>query len=65
MCKNKFKAEDKKHPGLIDDALKNSVAVGAFYCANDISDIQTIYHRSWCTVSYDGKGFLSGPTPII
>ncbi|KAF8463395.1 hypothetical protein JB92DRAFT_3066625 [Gautieria morchelliformis] len=27
MCKNKFKAEDKKHPGLIDDALKNGVAV--------------------------------------
>ena len=33
MCKNKFKAEDKKHPGLIDDALKNSVAVGGFYHA--------------------------------
>lgn len=27
MCKNKFKAEDKKNPGLIDEALKNAVAV--------------------------------------
>ncbi|KIJ27174.1 hypothetical protein M422DRAFT_122619, partial [Sphaerobolus stellatus SS14] len=27
MCKNKFKAEDKKNPGLIDDALKNRVDV--------------------------------------
>ena len=30
MCKNKFKAEDKKHPALIDDALRNSIAVGEF-----------------------------------
>jgi len=28
MCKNKFKAEDKKNPALIDDALKNRVSVG-------------------------------------
>ncbi|KAF8516134.1 hypothetical protein BU17DRAFT_92967 [Hysterangium stoloniferum] len=27
MCKNKFKAEDKKNPALIDEALKNGVAV--------------------------------------
>ncbi|KAF8581645.1 hypothetical protein K439DRAFT_205281 [Ramaria rubella] len=27
MCKNKFKAEDKKNPRLIDDALKNGIAV--------------------------------------
>lgn len=30
MCKNKFKAEDKKHPALIDEALRNGVAVGGF-----------------------------------
>ena len=30
MCKNKFKSEDKKNSGLIDDALKNGIAVGAF-----------------------------------
>jgi len=29
MCKNKFKAEDKKNSGLIDEALKNGIAVGA------------------------------------
>ncbi|GJJ09702.1 hypothetical protein Clacol_003926 [Clathrus columnatus] len=27
MCKNKFKAEDKKNPTLIDEALRNVVAV--------------------------------------
>jgi hypothetical protein len=58
MCKNKFNAEDKKHHGLMYDALKKGVAFGALHCPNDTSYIQTIYHRSWCAVSHDGKGFF-------
>lgn len=40
MCKNKFKAEDKKNPALIDDALRNRISVGSY--AQDVGMLHTL-----------------------
>ena len=62
-CQNKFKAEDKKNPHLINAALKSNVPIGmSFSCrmlplAQARADMQTLSRIT-------GKDF-SGPTPEI